>query len=104
MEREKNVTERYRRMLEESKTPLAIAQVGEKGPVCVCPRPHPPGLACARTAGGKMGEGRTAGTARHAASVVVVPLNLERVYFRTSSSVGAVKVEVAILLLDRHPG
>ena len=27
MEREKNVTERYRRMLEESKTPLAIAQV-----------------------------------------------------------------------------
>ena len=31
MEREKNVTERYRRMLEESKTPLAIAQVENVG-------------------------------------------------------------------------
>lgn len=30
MEREKNVTERYRRMLEESKTPLAIAQVHDR--------------------------------------------------------------------------
>lgn len=37
MEREKNVTERYRRMLEESKTPLAIAQVRTSHQVSIPP-------------------------------------------------------------------
>lgn len=41
MEREKNVAERYRRMLEESKTPLAMAQVK---PLCIKGAPPPAGI------------------------------------------------------------